>query len=433
MSRRLSVTLAAAALALTTAAGTTAAVAHDDDGAHTPESISKGSVPDRSTNVRRLAHVNPGPGANADVYAHAGHAYLASWIGKSCPSKGVRVYNLANPKRPRHVSTLASKAREPRLRGTWTEKVIVKHVRTPGFTGDLAVVSFQPCRLSGTAFRGFGLYDVTRPAHPRRLALVPTGNRTGGSHEIWLEAARGQAYVYTAVIDSELTTAPNATTPGRPDFRIYRVTNPRRPAEIGGWGAWAELGLHPKPNDKIARFVHSVRTNDAATRAYLSYWDLGTVILDIRDPRHPRYLGRTPSGQGHAHSVDVSADGKVLVETHETGAGRPVYYDISDPAHPRRLSSLYPRGYRNTSVHDAKFKHGRTYFSWYDLGVAVADSRNPSRPRIVARFATRSDYRNPQLGCLEYPCTFVWGVFPYRDYVLASDMNSGLYVFRVRR
>ena len=38
---------------------------------------------------------------------------------------------------------------------------------------------------------------------------------------------------------------------------------------------------------------HSVITDAAATRAYVSYWDLGTVILDISTPARPRYLGRT--------------------------------------------------------------------------------------------------------------------------------------------
>ena len=30
----------------------------------------------------------------------------------------------------------------------------------------------------------------------------------------------------------------------------------------------------------------------------------------------------------------------------------------------------------------------------------------------------------------EFP--FVWGVYPERNYVLASDINSGLWVFQVR-
>jgi hypothetical protein len=30
------------------------------------------------------------------------------------------------------------------------------------------------------------------------------------------------------------------------------------------------------------------------------------------------------------------------------------------------------------------------------------------------------------------PCTEVWGAYVHRNYILASDMNSGLWVFRVK-
>ena len=106
-----------------------------------------------------LSHVYPGPGTNADVYAHEGYAYLASWVGRGCLSKGVRVYDLSDPRNPVHVSTFADAAGDPTLARTWTEKVIVKHVNTPAFSGDLAVVSFQTCnnttdRLNPAVFRG---------------------------------------------------------------------------------------------------------------------------------------------------------------------------------------------------------------------------------------------------------------------------------------
>src|SRR5215207_8739749 len=78
--------------------------------------------------LEQLAHINPGAGSNADVYAYRGMAFLGSWSGKGCLSKGVRVYGLHNPRRPRHLSTFADAASDPTLAGTWTEKVIVQRV-----------------------------------------------------------------------------------------------------------------------------------------------------------------------------------------------------------------------------------------------------------------------------------------------------------------
>jgi len=193
-----------------------------------------------------LGHANPGVGANGDVYGHRGHAYLGSWIGAGCLSNGVRVYDLQNPRAPRHVSTFADRVSDPSLAGTWTEKVIVQHVNTPTFVGDLAVVSIQACDRSSSAFRGFGLYDVTDPARPLKLSHYATEPQTRGSHEIWLQARRNRAYVYTAIPFAELDTSPDGVTPGNPDFRIVDVSDPRNPAQVGEWGAWRELGVHPR-------------------------------------------------------------------------------------------------------------------------------------------------------------------------------------------
>jgi hypothetical protein len=160
---------------------------------------------------RVLAHVAPGGGYSADVVGERHYAYLSSRKGaRDCPAQGVRVYDLANPRRPRHLSTFA------RIPGTWTEKTIVRRVRTAGFDGVLAVVSVQACT---NGFGGFGVYDVTHPKHPRELARVRTQPR--GSHEIWLAAARGHAWVYTAEAAAEF-----ALTRESFGFHIYDVTHP---------------------------------------------------------------------------------------------------------------------------------------------------------------------------------------------------------------
>jgi len=409
------------------------AVPMHDPGPGSPAPGTPPSLPPGTRTLPLLAQVNPGLGSNADVYGFKGHAYLASWIGKGCLSKGIRVYDLGNPRKPYLDSVFADAASDPAVAGTWTEKVIVQHVHNRSFTGDLAAVSFQACDRNSTAtFRGFGLYDVTDPVKPHKLALYATP-RTRGSHEIWLSTAHGRAYVYTAVIRSELTTSPDydpatnsAKTPGQADFRIIDVTDPDRPVQVGEWGAWRQLGIYPLADNK-ANFVHSVRVDDQLHRAYLSYWDLGTVILDISRPARPVYLGRTTPPQGATHSAYLARGGRLLVETHETDAGLPYLYDVADPAHPALLGSFAPPGYEADTVHDPKVRGNRAYFSWYGLGVVVADIAKPATPSLLAQFVPASDYVNPDFFCTQ-ACPQVCGVFVDKNYVLASDMNSGLYV-----
>jgi hypothetical protein len=407
-----------------------------------------------------VGHADPGGGFNADVVAHDGYAYLGSWgvppseeLPDTCPSQGVRVFDLADPSAPALVSVFADAAGDPEVYGSWTEKVIVRSVDTPAFTGDLAAVSFQSCQ-GEAGFRGFGVYDVTDPAHPQRLGLVDTGPNSNGSHELWLQAYPGRAFVYTAQILDELSTSPDGTTPGQPDLQIFEVTDPAAPQRVAGWGAWAELGIEPITRRGLVtrvNFVHSVQQQGDVL--YVSYWDLGTVQLDMSDPTQPRYLGRTDfraREEGNAHSSWVTEDAGVLVQTDEDFSpdrrgrieqswGYTRLYDNSDPANPRRLSTFElpttrqnpPPGPGFYTVHDPKIAGDDLYLSYYAEGVVQLDIANPSRPAVTGQFLPppTADPRGFFAG--GEPIVNVWGTFVTEDgYVLASDVSSGLWVTR---
>ena len=153
-----------------------------------------------------LAHVDPGGGYAGDVVGERHYAYLSSHTGRDCPAQGVRVYDLSNPRRPQHIATFADRVSQPELAHAWTEKTIVRRIKTPGFDGVLAVTSAQACGGAGAG--GFALYDVTQPAQPKLLSVIRTEPR--GSHEIWLAAARGHVWVYTALAANEYAMTPDA-------------------------------------------------------------------------------------------------------------------------------------------------------------------------------------------------------------------------------
>jgi hypothetical protein len=380
--------------------------------------------------VRVLGHADPAGGYTGDVFGHGHFAYLSSWHGAACASQGVRIYDVANPRHPRRVATFAAGSHDIEVRGTWTEKTIVQRVSTAAFKGDLAATSFQNC--PGTnSFRGFGLYDVTNPRRPFRLSIFRTD--TGGVHELWLQQVGKRVFVYAAIPLAE------RSQPLAPGFRIYDVTDPRHPVEAGAWIAPDSLRA-----GKRAVFVHSVRVNPRGTRAYVSYWDLGTVILDITKPSAPRYLGRTTDPQGSAHSTALGRNGKLMIETHERDGGRPSFWDISNPTHPRLLgvfkapaklvAAARKRGGAGFAlgVHDPKIVGNRVYFSWYALGVLVVDISHPSRPRFLAQFVPPVTRDPDKEFCPGSRCTYTWGVFPEKNFVLAADMVGGLWVFRVK-
>jgi hypothetical protein len=409
----------------------------------------------RSAKVEVLGHHDPG-GPSGDVVAHEGFGYLGSWGlftegGEFCRALGVRVYDLRNPRTPRHVSTFADGASNPELAGSWTEKVIVRNVNTRSFKGDLAAVSFQDCRPGG--FTGIGLYDVTDPRNPVELSLRQSG--IFGVHELWLESRGNRAYVYEAAIFEEVVAASEGLAPGdvTPEFRVVDVSDPRNPVQVGDWSAWRDLGVSPLAGIGTFpfNFVHSVVVDKEI--AYVSYWDLGTVMLDVSDPADPQFIGRTEFAdgvEGNAHSAWTARGGNLLIQTDEdfdptpnpdveTAWGYGHIFDISDKSNPVELATLKmpsthqfpPPGPGDFTIHDPKVRGNTLYLSWYTEGVVVMDISKPADPRIVAQFIPPEKAEDP-LGIF-FPgeaYTEIWGVFPYRNYVLASDINNGLWVFR---
>ena len=301
--------------------------------------------------------------------------------------------------------------------------MIVKHVNTPAFSGDLAVVSFQTCnnttdRLNPAVFRGFA-YDVTDPANPTELARYATEpglNR--GSHEICSSRGRNRAYVYTAVINSG---GPHRRCKGRLPHR--RRLQPER----GRYRAMGRSG-QSRPGTEPSR-MFTPGDHECAGNARL-------LLLGPRDghPRHLRPGASSVPGADERTGEPLGRGGSqrnLLVETHEIAPEVPTLYDISDPASPVKLSDFVIDGFENDTVHDPRLQGQIAAFSWYSFGVQIADISRPAAPTLLASFVPEHDIVNPDFFCTT-PCSEVWGAYIHRDYILASDMNSGLWVFRVK-
>jgi hypothetical protein len=95
-------------------------------------------------------------------------------------------------------------------------------------------------------------------------------------------------------------------------------------------------------------------------------------------------------------------------------------YDIKDKTNPKLLSTFrtdftetIPGG---ATVHDPKVQGNTLYLSHYSGGVRTVDITDPSNPEEIGVYIpSRSN---------------IWGVFVDRNYVLASDMGTGLKVLQ---
>ena len=368
----------------------------------------------------------------ADLYAHKGYAYVAT---KAHNSDGVRVFDMKDPSNPLEVSAFADD-----LPGTWQEKVVVKSVNTPHFKGDLAAVSVQQWTRN-TVGGGTLLYDVTDPLKPEKLGYWELPASVSGTHELYLTSQGNRTLLLTA--------NPNANwfTHGEvEDFTILDVTDPANPEVIFGWDP-SELeetytGTFFRDADNVNRraFAHSVITDTTGRYAYVSYWDMGTLIFDISSPENPELIGRTSferDVQGAAHSTALAKGGTVLIENREVfnpdpvdqeferGWGYTRIYDIKDKSNPvllgdyRSFNSVTQvkagdRAPGRFTVHDPKVLGNTLYLSHYSDGVRMVDITNPSQPVEIGSYVPKN--------------ADIWGVFVDRNYILASDMQAGLKV-----
>ncbi|MDQ0253093.1 hypothetical protein J2S74_000465 [Evansella vedderi] len=374
----------------------------------------------------------------ADVYAHQGFAYLGTHTANGA-NGGVRVFDLKDPSNPVEVAKFADD-----IPFTWQEKVIVKRVNTPHFKGDLAAVSVQQTSRNNVnrpdSFGGVLLYDVTNPYEPERLGFYPLDRRITGTHELYLTTQGNRALVLASNPYADFYTGGVEK-----DFQIIDVSDPANPEKL--WQFDPRIlpevpenfnGYHWNAPDGKTRplFNHSVITDNNGHHAYVSMWDLGTVIFNIRDPEKPVYLGRTEyreDQKGAAHSAALARGGTILIETREIanpfGAGYEDAYgytrifDIRDKTNPVLLSEFTtdltfdftpPINTFAKTVHDPKVLGNTLYLSYYSGGVISVDITDPANPVEIGRYTP--DRSN------------VWGVFVDRNYVLASDMGQGLKV-----
>jgi hypothetical protein len=404
----------------------------------------------RTWNTELVGHVAPPQGGGyADVWAHKDVAYLGNLRQADCrPANGVWAIDLREPSRPRPLASFAE------FPGSDGEDVWVGSVRAKAFKGDLAAVGVQRCARQEPGFAGLALYDVSDPARPRELGRLDTGVASG-VHELSV-VQRPDGRVLAPVPYSF-----NVSQGRLGDLRIIDITDPRRPRQLADWDIRRDGPAEARGQLAARRdvFCHSAWPFAKGNRLFASFWSAGVQFLDIGDPAAPRLIGQTSyrdeDGYRGAHSGWFNADETLFVQNDEAmqavGSGSRAswtfqrMFDTSSLERPRLLSTFATEsavpgrdGRVATdgiySVHNAVIRGDLEYASWYSDGVRVVDLADPRRPREVAWFvppptSPRQTAATARNGRRDMPV--VWGVYPWKGMVLASDMNSGLWVFRV--
>ncbi|HOY13838.1 MAG TPA: choice-of-anchor B family protein [Saprospiraceae bacterium] len=193
------------------------------------------------------------------------------------------------------------------------------------------------------------------------------------------------------------------------------------------------LDLNVDPKEPIlVSAVDGFYSHDAYVQddiLYSSELSNGFGIYDVSNKFVPIELGRGRSGNNFTHNAWLSDSTKILFTTDEVASGYVESYDVSDPANIKYLDR-YKTNAGNTRVipHNAHVKGDYVVTSWYTDGVIINDVSDPSNIVKVGGFDTYTG-AIPASGSLFLGC---WGAYPFlpSGLILASDINTGLYVFK---
>ncbi len=282
--------------------------------------------------------------------------------------------------------------------------------------GILYAASDCACMRGDDRFEAWGgvgvrIYDLAEPSRPTLLATI--GDDDASVHNLYVED--GLLYLIS-LLDQQVS--------------IYDISDPASPTLTTRWKPPGMAG----PHDVMAR----------GRTAWVA-GPFGMAALDLSDPTwadmvfiqtdadldHPHDTGLPPPPHGPDgepdlmgfHNLWPSEDGTVLFTSREVVGGRLEIWDASDPSHVEPLSA-WPDDEPN-SIHNVHVWGDYAFAAWYHDGLRVLDVSDPRNPTLVGAVETNDQDTVP----VDRPdIRGAWGIWPYGEYVIGGDTESGLWV-----
>lgn len=417
------------------------AAAHNDPGLHSAH-----------YNLDRLAAVTghePGQKPIGESYAETAIKGNYAYLSRYGPEDGLAIFDIQDLANPKHVSTLRLDAGfEPDIEvsdngqwGFWETQRFPLSAQTP-----------KP-DPGANAPHGIHIVDLRDKAAPKWVGFQPV--TPDGPHSITYANITGRhivfsstyafAYAYAGInvptaqrlILYELDTSgpvPMLT-------QLAEYTDPEA-TESGLTNAGGKM-----PHD-VSVAVHPIT---GKVYAYVAYWDLGVVILDVTDPAKPVKVGQAtdfgpaPYAAIHmARQFPETIDGRVVVVAEPEIGGEPdsgymTMIDVTDPANPTYISSWKIPGNNTSAIggpHYFDVRNGRVALAHYHAGFwvfDVHDRENLLRPRTVAYALVNETGTGigPLSGLGNEPSAFdAWWVDD--THIVGGDYHAGLVVFEYK-
>ena len=369
-----------------------------------------------------------------------GYAYLC----RTGPEQGLVIFDMADPEHPTQVGYINLEAGfEPDIEvsddGQWAfwetqrfpTSAELPNVLEPGANLQRGVHIVDISDKSAPTWAGF---SPTPPDGPHSITYA----NVSGRHNLF-QSVYAFAYAYGGVdvprtqrlVISEL----DASGPVATLTTLAEYVDPEA------------MGLDRMPHD-VSVAVHPIT---GRTYAYVAYWDVGVVILDVTDPAAPERVGVAndfgPAGYGDIHMArqfpHTIAGRVVVVAEPEIGAepdsGYVTFHDVTDPTAPFYISGwLLPgnltSGGGSLGPHYFDVAEGRVALASYHAGFWVIDVHNEEnlmRPRTAAyalvNATGETELPGPLAGLSGATAFDAWW---YEGYFVGGDVHGGLAVYR---
>jgi hypothetical protein len=286
---------------------------------------------------------------------------------------------------------------------------------------------------------GIVFLDTSDPAHPK-IASEYTETVSGGVHSAYIDGH----HVYL-------------TDDATGSLRIINFEDVKRPKEVGRWQIDNPLSRSfktPEGEFTGGRYLHDVQVVNGLL--YAGYWRDGLVILDVGNgirggsPSNPKFVSQLrfnyhelygPGWLAGAHAVFryknyVFVGDEVFPATFDI-VSRDVFQvkgivhvvDVSDITRPREVATYeVPEG----GAHNMWVDNDVMYMGYYNAGARVLDVSGELRGdlyrqgREIARLWTGDPkgYR-PN-------APFCWGAQPHDGLIYFNDINSGVWITRLK-
>lgn len=327
-------------------------------------------------------------------YVHSdGREYAAIGVnGSVAPGGGTAIYNVTDPGATYLVGFI------PGPTSLWREM--------KSYRDWIYVVT------EGTS-AGFGL-QIIRMTNPESPVLAATYTTNfARSHTVSVDTTRG-----LLVCNGTNDLAGSAT-----GMRILALNDagigatPETPVELSWWpGGAVPVSLSDYVHDSvpIGNRLYSASIYPGIER-----------IIDITNPATPTQTAWWSYPGGFTHNSWPDATGNWLYITDEV-KGEPLkIFDISNLGAPTLVNAITSNP--QSIVHNAHVAGADLFLSGYTEGIRVLDLSDPAHP---AEYGWADSYPGPSGGF-----GGVWAVAPFfpSGTVIASDRNTGLYVYRVVR